>query len=44
MDGEEDFSVGSEKNTKALPEDPNENIITKNNETQENDKKCESWI
>ena len=44
MDGEEDFSVGSEKNTRALPEDPNENIITKNNETQENDKKCESWI
>ena len=44
MEGEEDFSVGSEKNIKALPEHPNENILTKNNETQENDKKCESWI
>ena len=44
MEGDEDFSVESEKNIKALPEYPNENIITKNNETQENDKKCESWI
>ena len=44
MDAEEDFSVGTEKIIKALPEHPNENITTKNNETQENDKKCESWI